>query len=96
MLAAVVNHQFHGAALLPGLRLKPLGLIQRHQRIGVAVVDQRRRQIRVHVKDRRHLVADDLPGRQVRRSGAEAFHEALGRTAVAEVLSGLAQVQAGR
>ena len=38
-------------------------------------------------------MADDLPGGQVRHGGAEGVHKALGRTAVTEILGGVAQVQ---
>jgi hypothetical protein len=39
VLAAVVDDQLDGASQLPRLRLEPLGLVERHQRIGVAMID---------------------------------------------------------
>ena len=93
MLASGVNYQRDSASLLQGFRLETLRLVQGHERVGIAVVDEGWRQVRCDVVDGRHVTPDDLPGGHVGRIGAESLYKALGRPTVTGVFGGGAEVE---
>lgn len=77
-----MNNQFDRLVQLAGLTLKALRLVQWNQRVGVAMVNQRRREIGVYEIDWREIVADNLPRGHVRRTRTKGFHKTFGRASV--------------
>ena len=86
MLAAVVAPYLDRASQGLGGSLKPPGLFQQHEPVGVAMIDQGRRQVGRDVVDGRGLSPDYLPDRKVCGLRSKRLDETLGRPAVTWVL----------
>ena len=61
MLPTRVYNEFNGRADLPGAGLVPLGLVERHEGIGIPVVNQGGRNPGVKVENGRERLADIHP-----------------------------------
>ena len=70
-----------------------LGLLDWYERIGVAVVDEHGGQGGCDVIDRGRVVADELPDGHVHCIRPEGLAETDGRSAIARVLGGGAEVE---
>ena len=93
VFASGMNDEFHGASDFPSAGLVALGLVQRNKRVGVTVVDEGWWRLRVQMEDRGEGLADVHPVGWAAWLGAEGFDETLGRTAVAQVLGRISEVQ---